>query len=157
MADKTKKNLSKTMTGKTLPDKKKHISTLISAAVGLLVMVLIQQYVFKTSSYDKQLMQAANEINKSCPVMVDHETRLDNAIALPDNVFQYNYTLVNLEKKDINIPEIKNYLKPKILNTIKTNPDLKFFRDHKTTMSYSYNDKNGIYLFKLTFTADQYK
>ena len=28
--------------------------------------------------------------------MVDNATRLDNAIALPGNTFQYNYTIVNM-------------------------------------------------------------
>jgi hypothetical protein len=39
-------------------------------------------------------MAAANELNKSCLMMVDQDTRLDNAVALPENVFQYNYTLI---------------------------------------------------------------
>jgi len=103
------------------------------------------------------MMQAASEFNKMCPIMVDKETRLDNSMALPDNVFQYNYTLVNMEKNNINISELEEYIKPIILNTIKTNPDLKLFRDHKTTMSYDYKDKNSEHLFKLSFTADQYK
>ena len=38
--------------------------------------------------------------------MVDSETRLDNTIALPGNVFQYHYTLVNRTAKEIEIKEI---------------------------------------------------
>jgi len=138
-------------------NKQKQIKTIAGIAVGVLVMILIQQFVFKAPSFDKQMMQAASEINKTCPIMVDQETRLDNSIALPDNVFQYNYTLVNMEKNSIDISELEEYLKPIILNTIKTNPDLKSFRDHETTMSYNYKDKNSEHLFKLSFTADQYK
>ena len=138
-------------------NKQKQIKTIIGIAVGITVMVLIQQFVFKAPTFDKQMMQVASEINKTCPIMVDKETRLDNTIALPNNVFQYNYTLVNMEKNNVNISELEEYLKPIILNTIKTNPDLKSFRDHKTTMSYNYKDKNSEHLFKLSFTADQYK
>jgi len=138
-------------------NKQKQIKTIIGIAVGALVMILVQQFVFKTPSFDKQMMQAASEINKVCPIMVDQETRLDNSIALPDNVFQYNYTLVNMEKNSINIFELEEYLKPIILNTIRTNPDLKVFKDNETTMLYNYKDKNSEYLFKLSFTADQYK
>jgi len=142
---------------KELSNKQNRIKTIIGVAVGVTVMILIQLFVFKTESFDKQMMKAASEINKMCPIMVDKETRLDNAIALPNNVFQYNYTLINIEKDNINISELKEYLKPNILNTIKTNPDLKSFREHKTTMSYNYKDKNNVFLFKLSFTPEQYK
>ena len=53
---------------------------------------------FKKPAFDKVMMEAASEINKTCPVMVDNVTRLDNSIALPNNVFQYNYTLVSVIK-----------------------------------------------------------
>ncbi len=88
--------------------------------------------------------------------MVDEETRLDNSISLPGNVFQYNYTLINIERENIVISEIEDYIRPLILNNIKTNPDLKAFRDNEVTMAYDYKDKFGVYLFKLAFTSDQY-
>ncbi len=144
------------MTG-GISNKQKSIKTIVGISIGALVIIIVQQFLFKVPSFDKQMMQAANEVNKACPIMVDQETRLDNSIAFPDNVFQYNYTLVNIEKKNINVSELEEYLKPVILNAIKTNPDLKLFRDHGTTMSYNYKDKNGEHLIKLLFTADQYK
>ena len=101
-------------------------------------------------------MNAASEINKSCPMMVDKETRLDNTIALPENVFQYNYTLVNMEVATTDVNQLENYVKPILINTVKTNPDMKTNREHKTTMGYSYKDKNGIFLFKILVTPDLY-
>ncbi|MCF8458865.1 MAG: hypothetical protein K9H62_23255 [Bacteroidales bacterium] len=90
-------------------------------------------------------------------IIVDSETRLDNALALPGKTFQYNYTLVNLVKDSIDIGSLEEYLNPVILNNIKTNPDLKTFRDNDVTMAYNYKDKNSEHLLKLIFTPDQYK
>ncbi|GBL36100.1 hypothetical protein EMGBS15_16950 [Filimonas sp.] len=44
---------------------------------------------------DAELVAAAKELNKSCPMMIDKETRLESAEALPNNEFKYNYTLLN--------------------------------------------------------------
>jgi hypothetical protein len=88
--------------------------------------------------------------------MVDQDTRLDNAVALPGNVFQYNYTLVNLEKSEVNIDTVKKYIEPGIINNVKTSPDLKAYRDNKVTMAYYYKDKNGVFVLKISVTPDMY-
>jgi len=138
-------------------NKQKQIKTLLGFAVGVVVMFLMQQYLFKAPSFDKQMVQLASELNKTCPMMIDAETRWDNTVALPGNTFQYNYTLINLLKDSTDLERIEEYLNPIILNTIKTNPDLKLFRDNNVIMSYNYKDKNSIHLFKLTFSPEQYK
>ncbi len=88
--------------------------------------------------------------------MVDKDTRLDNAIALPGNILQYNYTLVTLSKAELNLEYIKETFEPKIINSVKTNPDLKIFRANKTTMVYNYNDKEGTFVYRITVTPDLY-
>ena len=137
--------------------KQKTIKTIIGFVVGLTVMTLVQQGCSNQISFDKAMMEAASELNTSCPIMVDGETRLDNAMALPDKVFQYNYTLINMEKASVNIDELASYLEPIIVNNVKTNPDLKIYRDNKITMAYYYKDKNGVYLTKIEATPDKYK
>src|SRR5688572_1527845 len=94
------------------------------------------QQMFKAPSFDKAMMEAASELNKTCPIMVDQDTRLDNAVALPGNIFQYNYTLVNYEKSELNIDTVKKYIEPGLINSVKTNPDLE--RKNKVTMAYNY-------------------
>jgi hypothetical protein len=103
------------------------------------------------------LGKVTDEVNKTCPKMIDKETRLDNTIALSDRTIQYNYTMVNLEKESIDIDYFEENLKPIILNEVKTNPGLKNFRENKVTMSYYYKDKNGKFLIKLKFNPDSYK
>lgn len=137
-------------------DKKKVLGMLVGAAAFLIAYFAVQQVFFKPPTFDKQMMQIASELNKSCPMMVDAATQLDNAIALPENTFQYNYTLVSMEIETVDISELKNYLEPIILNTIKTNPDLKIFRDNEVIMAYNYKDRSGKHLFKLSFKPGNY-
>jgi len=135
---------------------KKTVGTIVGLAVGLIVYFLVKQFVFAPPSFDKVMMKAASEINESCPIMVDQDTRLDNAIALPDNILQYNYTLVNWVKDSVDLKAFEDYMQPMILNNVKTNPDLKIYRDNKTTMAYNYKDMNGVFITKISITADQY-
>lgn len=125
--------------------------------MAVFVGVLVQQFFFKAPSFDKQLMNAASELNETCPIMVDQETRLDNAITLPGKIFQYNYTLINFEKDSIDINLFEDHMKPLILNNVKTNPDLKEFRENMVTMAYSYRDKNGIFILKISIDPKQYQ
>jgi hypothetical protein len=136
--------------------KKNTIGTIVGIVVFVAVAVIVQQFFFKTPSFDKAMMHAASELNKSCPIMIDKETRLDNAIALPENVFQYNYTLVNVVKDSVDIKAFEDYMKPMLANNIKTNPDLKSYRDNKVTMSYNYKDMNGTFIIKIAITKDLY-
>ncbi len=108
-------------------------------------------------TFDKAMMKAASELNESCPIMVDQDTRLDNAIAQVDNSFQYNYTLVNLTKTDIEIDGFTAFLEEQITTDVRTNPDLKIYRDNKVTMMYSYKDKNGEFVTKIVVTPEEYQ
>lgn len=131
--------------------------SIIGVIVVVIVGVLVQQFLFKSPSFDKQLMNAASELNETCPIMVDQETRLDNAVSLPGKVFQYNYTLVNFERDSIDINLFEEHMQPLILNNVKTNPDLEDFRKNKVTMAYNYNDKNGNFVLKISIEPKQYE
>lgn len=137
-------------------NRKKPTSIIIGIIFFAIAYIAVQQLFFKNPSLNKLMMEVATEINKTCPIMLDSETRLDNTIALPDNVFQYNYTLINMEKRNVDTTNMKNYLVPRITNFVKTNPQMNFQREHKTTVNYYYNDKYGVYLFLISITPDKY-
>ena len=139
-----------------LTKKRRPLSVLIGSFAFLSVYLLVQQ-LFLKPSFDKEMMKAASELNKSCPIMVDRETRLDNAIALPNNIFQYNYTLVNFEKSMLNADTIKNRMEPGLINNVKSNPDLKTYRNNNSTLAYNYRDKNGEFVLKISITPEMYK
>ena len=139
-------------------NKKKSMATIIGSVVGAIIAVSVaQQLFFKSPSIDKALMEIANEVNKSCPVMIDSETLLKNAIALPNKTFQYNYMLVNMDKESIDTVEAKGYLEPYIINSVRTIPEMQYFRDNKTIINYCYRDKMGNYVFTISVTPEQYK
>ena len=135
---------------------KKTIGIIVGIVAFGLTYFGVQQIFFKAPTFDKAMMEAASELNKTCPIMVDQDTRLDNAAALPGNIFQYNYTLVNLDKSEVNIDTVKKYVEPGLINNVKTNPDLKGYRDNKVTVAYNYKDKNGVFVLKINVTPDLY-
>jgi hypothetical protein len=136
---------------------KKQIGGIIGSIIGAAVVALIFQLDVFSPSFDKVLMDTASSLNENCPIMVDKETRLDNVMGLPDNVFQYNYTLVNWNIDSIDIIEFEKSIQPQILNNVKTNPDLATFRDNRTTLDYNYRDKNGVFVTRISITPADYE
>ena len=123
---------------------------------------LVENKVFETienviNTAKNPLKLIANEMNKSCPMMVDEETRLDKVTLPSKTVFQYNYTLINYEKTEIDTVKIKSNLELNIIQLIKTNPQMEYQRQNKVTMNYIYNDKNGDYLMSIIITPELYK
>lgn len=135
----------------------KLIGTISGVVTFFLAYFLVQHFFFGTPSFDEVLVKSADEINKTCPMMVDQYTRLDNANALPNNTFQYNYTLIENTVDEVNMDTVAKYMKPGIIHNVKTNPDLKLFRDNNVTLVYSYRDKNGAFVMKYNITPDLYK
>lgn len=132
---------------------------LISGAIlfCILIFIAVQVIFFKTTSPDKAVLKFSKELNKTCPTMVDAETRLDKVDALADNSLRFNYTLINRDKDSLAISNLKKFMEPVILNKIKTSPALSRYLNKNLTWIYSYNDKNGDFIFKITYTPKQFK
>lgn len=144
------------------PQKKKlGISTIVGIIVGVVFFALAyfaaQQLFLKSPLIDKAMMAMASEINKSCPFMVDAETRLDNSVAFSNNTFQYNYTLINVEIDAVNPEEIKGQMESYLVDMVKNSPQMEVLRKLKTTINYSYKDKAGKFLFMVSVTPDKYE
>ena len=151
--------------------KRKYVSLLV--IISLIVITLsvlgyftyqklVENKVFETienviNTAKNPLQLIANEMNKSCPRLVDAETRLDTVTLPSKTVFQYNYTLINYEKTEIDTVKIKSNLEQNIIQLIKTNPQMEYQRQNKVTMNYIYNDKNGDYLMSIIITPELYK
>jgi len=120
----------------------------------VVVIVAIQKIFFRT---DREVAKFVKGMNKTCPSMIDPETRLDNVVAFEKNNLQFNYTLIYQIRDSLPIPSLKNYMEPLILNKIKNSGTLRKFLDKNLTWIYSYNDKNGDFIFKVTYTPEQFK
>jgi hypothetical protein len=125
--------------------------------VCVLLFLVVQKIFFNHPSSDKEVRKFVKGMNKTCPTMVDPETRLDKVLAFADNNLQFNYTLVHMIKDSLPIPRLKSYMEPVIINKIKNSGSLRKLLDKKLTWIYSYNDKNGDFIFKVTYTPDQLK
>lgn len=137
---------------------KPQILTIAAYAVAFAItFFLVQYFFFQEPNGEDYLQQAATEVNKSCPMMVDQETRLDGAEALPGNVFQYNYTLINMMAEGVNVEGIKEILEPQITRQVVKNEQLKVFRDREVTMAYRYHDKTGAFLFDIQVGPEKYQ
>ena len=117
----------------------------------------VQHFFFGKPSFDKSLAEVSSQINKTCPIMIDEDTQLDNTLALPNKMLAYNYTLVNLEKQNIDIDEFQNFIELNAINNMKTNPEMKLFRENKVTMIYNYNDKNKEFIIKINISPEKYE
>ena len=135
--------------------------TLLGVVVGVVAFSLayfaVQRIFFPPRSYNEELMAVAKELNKTCPIRVDEYTQLDNTIALSDNVFQYNYTLLNITQAEVNVDTVRKYIEPGIVNGVRTSPDMKIFRDHNTTVNYNYRDKEGVFVLTIAVTPNMYE
>lgn len=123
----------------------------------VLLFVAIHILFFKSSSPDRAVLKFTKEMNKHCPTMIDLETRLDQVKALADNTLHFNYTLIYRDKDSLSIGNLKTFMEPVILNKIKTSPALSKYLDKNLTWIYSYNDKNGNFIFKITYSPEQFK
>ncbi|HEX2933797.1 MAG TPA: hypothetical protein VHO72_00445 [Bacteroidales bacterium] len=149
---------------KAKPVKQMKLKYWIGFAVAFAIFYAIGHFagekiisIFKKPVFEKALVEYASEFNKNCPVMIDNATRLDNTLALPDNTFQYNYTILTVVKDSVDVDALKSYVEPTIINAIKTEPQMKIFRDNKTTINYNYKDVEGVTLFTISIKPEQYE
>ena len=123
--------------------------------VFVILFIIVEKVFSKTASIDKDVLKFAIGMNKTCPSMVDPETRLDKVIAFADKNLQFNYTLINRLRDSLPVERLKRYMEPIILNKIKTSGSLRKFLDKKLTWIYSYNDKKGNFIFKVEYSPEQ--
>jgi len=139
----------------TKPKRKFDLKTSLGFVVAFIVMFFVAQAIFKPS-IDKQLANMASEMNKTCPMNIDENTTLKNVVALPNNTVQYNYILVGITKAEVKLDTVKKYVFPGVLQNVKTNPGMKYFRDNKITLNYYYSDKNGVFVTEYVVKPDMY-
>ncbi len=137
--------------------KNKTSLVLIAIVAFFLAWVIVKQFSAAPSSKVGKIMaEAAKKVNSSCPLMVDSETRLDNAKAIGDREFRYNYTLVNGTGLNTDIRAMKNYMEPLLVRNVKNDPNLSIYRKHAVTMAYYYYFSNGDLAIKIEITPDKY-
>lgn len=141
------------------PEKEQSKGKTVGIVVGVIAAVssyfIVQQ--FFRQDVESELKKAVVEINKQTPMSIDAYTRLDSVASKGKTNFIYYYTLIDLEKSEVNLDTVNKYIRPSIIENIKSSPDLKVYRDNNITMDYKYYDKNGTFALDIAVTPDLYK
>ena len=104
---------------------------------------------------EKDLREMAQKYNDQAPFMKDETTRFDSISIHPNRTMQYNLTMTNLIKEDVDIDYFEEQT-PIVAEQLKASLPEKAKKD-RVTFIYSYNDKDGIFVHKITITPDMYQ
>lgn len=132
------------------------VINIVSVTVISLLLVNLMACSPKKTATEKFLKLTVVEMNKKCPMMVDKVTRLDSTNT-QGTTLNYYYTLLNADKSMGDFSKAEQPIAAQILSQVKTNPQMKGFRDNDVTLGYNYMDKNGNHLFEIKVTPEQYK
>lgn len=125
-------------------------------SVIVIAVILGQKIILKGPSKDKDVVDFVKRMNKTCPSMINPETRLDKVMATSDKNLQFNYTLIHQVKDSLPIESLKKYMEPVSIDKIKNSGTLRKFLNKDLTLIYSYSDKNGEFIFKVTYTPEMF-
>ena len=122
----------------------------------VLSSILITQCDSNKKALHKKLTEMAISLNESAPVMLDSFTRFDNA-SVTNNVFQYNYTVLNTQNPDSLIQLYETSLIESIKIEFNTNPQLLFFKKNNVPIEYVYSDENNRVVRRIQIDSSNYK
>lgn len=131
----------------------------IGFGVGAIAFVLTfygVQQIFKPD-LEAELKEVALELTRKSPMQIDRFTRLDSASSAGKTNLIYYYTLFDIDKSEVNLDTVNKYIRPGIIENVKTHPDLKVYRDNNITLDYNYYDKNGNFVTEISVTPDLYR
>lgn len=128
-----------------------------SKVIVVFISIFIIQCGSDEKAINKKLSQMADDLNVSAPVMLDQYTRFDFAEVDDDNVFRYNYTVLNSSNPDSLIQIVSANLKEKIKREFSTNPQLLFFKENNVRLEYVYKDEGNQVVSLLHINPEDYQ
>jgi hypothetical protein len=137
-------------------NKKIIIRTGIKIIVVLILMFLTQHYLIGNKTIGDEITPLVARYNNACPMMISDDISMESVNVLPDNTVQYDFTLVRVDKVEINVNALKQSVEKEILSEAKTNPSLEAFRNNNYTIVYVYRDRNQKQLFEITLARETY-
>lgn len=129
------------------------LGIIVFAFISAVLKMAFQQ---RPSSLNEDLINAANEINKHAPIIIDSTTRFDYVNALSENVFQYNYTLLTLNRTEVDTNLLKSSGKESMIRQFNENPQTSIFKDNNVEIQARYTDKNGEYVTTVSILPNEY-
>lgn len=95
------------------------------------------------------LTQAAANVNKQVPMVLDEDTRLDSANTVA-NMFIYNNTMVNYTVNELDVTTFTKNLQQIVIEPLCDNPSLTIFKQMKVIMVYRYLGKDGEFITEIS-------
>jgi hypothetical protein len=105
--------------------------------------VAVEPTVANIPSIDSQLLAAANEVNRTAPMMIDADTRLDSATAGPGLSFTYLYSLPQIASTEVAQGAFDAVITPNVKKSGCGSADLKAFFDNGITVHFVYRGHDG--------------
>lgn len=100
------------------------------------------------------LDREVSEISANLPMMIDEETRLD-AVSGKNKTLHYKYTLINLQKKELNIAAFSTAMESDLISHLCLGEETKAFRKAKIPMTFTYASKEGEHIADITVQPQQ--
>jgi hypothetical protein len=137
--------------------KKKLLIRKVIKIITIVALVsVIPYYYSKNKSVGNELTALVANYKNACPIMISNDIRMESVNTLPHNTIQYDFTLVRVQKENIDVEALKKSVEKEIIISSKTNPSFEAFRDNGSTVIYNYKDGNEKELFKITLTPEMY-
>ena len=141
------------------PKKKNDYKIIIIMIVLFTIIISIQKTYYGSAALERRMLKSVNEINLSCPVMVDENMniRLDSVSVGEYKEIIYNCTLIDMIKDSMNIQVFEDYISPVITDNIASNPEYRIYKDNNVTISHYYKDRNGESILGFLTPPEAYK
>lgn len=104
-----------------------------------------------------QLSKMANELNKSVPVVLDEHTRLDSVSVTSNNIFQYHYSIINIDNPHQLLLEQRDQIIGNIEKAFMIDKSLQIFTRNNVIIQYIYRDVKINVIDTLTINSEQFK
>lgn len=122
----------------------------------VIVMILFVQCTSNDKRLHKELSKMATNLNRSAPTALDQHTRFDSVAVTSDNIFQYYYTITNIENPRELLQEQKDEMIENIEKAFATDRSLQIFVKNSVTMEYIYRDISQKVIDTITIDASTY-
>jgi hypothetical protein len=132
------------------------ISALKYYSIITLVMMFIQCSP-KDKVLNDQLTKMADNLNESTPVVLDPHTRFDSVGVTPDNIFQYYYTLIDIDNPKELLKEQKEDIIKNMGLAFTTDKSLHIFTKNNVTLQYIYSDTTKAVIDIITIESGKHK
>lgn len=129
------------------------IAVIVLGAGG--AWIWLQQGGEETPEFVNPLVMLSDELNATCPRLMDENTRLDSTGAGPLR-FAYYYSLLNASVGQFLPGEFEGMMRPQIVAQLKSKPENEIMRKLKVTLEYHYADNGGRLLGVIVLRPGQY-